>query len=440
MRAASRPCATLLVAALVVAGCSHTRPYVRGPRSSPAPEAAAVDHRLILIGDAGDANPDGEPALDLLEERVRVAPGMTTVVFLGDNVYETGMPDPTDLEGTAIEAILDEVLLNLYESRQEAERLLKAQVKAVRVPGARAVFIPGNHDWDQFGLGGFKRVLNQQEFIFQLRTATEDIADVSMLPGNGCPGPVTLDLGSRGRLVILDTQWWVDIGTKPAPDHNPTACPYVTKEAVLAQLQAEIEAGVASGREVVVVGHHPLASKGPHGGQVDPIVHLFPLTMLSTYVPFVVRWLPLPGLGSIAGWLRANRSPSGQDFSGPGNAEMREALATTMATAASRGATPLLYAAGHDHSLQVFEGRIGPRWTVVSGLGSSSKASEVRHDHWTRFAHSDTTRPGLMEVDFTRDGHARLAVYEWSPQRKGGEEVYAVELTAGWRAADATPR
>jgi hypothetical protein len=433
MRAASRPCASLLVAALLVGGCTHTRPYIRGPATTPH-DAAAIDHRLILIGDAGDAKADGEPALDLLEERVRVAPGITTVVFLGDNVYETGMPDPTDMECTALESILDEVLLNLYESRCEAERVLKAQVKAVRVPGARAIFIPGNHDWDQFGVGGFQRVLNQQAFIFQLRTATEEIAEISMLPGNGCPGPTTLDLGRRGRLVILDTQWWVDsgIGGKPTPEHNPTSCPFVTQETIQAALQAEIERGVAEGREVVVVGHHPLATRGPHGGYVAPIVHLFPLTMLGTYVPFFVRWMPLPGLGTIAAWLRASRSPSGQDFSGPGNAEMREALEASMAAAASRGATPLLYAAGHDHSLQVFEGRAGPRWTVVSGLGSSSKTSDVRHDHWTRFAHADPERPGLMEVDFAADGHARLSVWEWSPERKGGEEMYATELTAGW--------
>src|SRR4051794_8041068 len=141
MRAASRSCATILVAALVVAGCSHTRPFIRGRTTTPAPAVAAVDHRPILIGDAGGANPDDEPALDLLEERVRVAPERTTVVFLGDNVYETGMPDPTELEGTAIEAVLDEVLLNLYQSRRDSERLLKAQVKAVRVAGVRAIFI-----------------------------------------------------------------------------------------------------------------------------------------------------------------------------------------------------------------------------------------------------------------------------------------------------------
>jgi hypothetical protein len=432
MRAAFRPRATILVAALVVAGCSHSRPFIRGPATTPAPAAARIDHRLILIGDAGDADPDDEPALDLLEQRVRVAPERTTVVFLGDNVYETGMPDPTELEGTAIEAVLDEVLLNLYQSRRDSERLLKAQVKAVRVPGARAIFIPGNHDWDQFGVGGFKRVLNQQTYINQLRTANQEVVDVTMLPRDGCPGPTALDLGTTARLIVIDTQWWLDLGVggKPTPEHNPTACPYVTKADILAALQTEIEKAGAAGREVVVAGHHPLASRGPHGGHVDLEVHLFPLTMLGTYVPFVVRWTPLPILGSIAAWLRSNRSPSGQDFSGPGNAELRDALAGAMAKAAADGAQPILYAAGHDHSLQVFKAKEGPRWTVVSGLGSSSKASGVRHDGHTTFAHSDTQRPGLMEVDFADDGRARLAVIEWSPERKGGEEVYAVDLTA----------
>jgi hypothetical protein len=35
---------------------------------------------------------------------------------------------------------------------------VKAQVKSADVPGARAIFVPGNHDWDQFGIGGWKRV------------------------------------------------------------------------------------------------------------------------------------------------------------------------------------------------------------------------------------------------------------------------------------------
>ena len=55
-----------LIATLVFTlACSHTRPFIRGPGTVPPPPLAAIDHRLILIGDAGAADPHGEPVLDL---------------------------------------------------------------------------------------------------------------------------------------------------------------------------------------------------------------------------------------------------------------------------------------------------------------------------------------------------------------------------------------
>jgi hypothetical protein len=38
--------------------------------------------------------------------------------------------------------------------------------------------------------------------------------DVSILPRDGCPGPTSVDLGHRGRLIALDTEWWLDGGSK----------------------------------------------------------------------------------------------------------------------------------------------------------------------------------------------------------------------------------
>ena len=417
-----------VVVLLLVSGCSHTRPFVRGPRSSPAPSPAAIDHRLLLIGDAGDADPAGEPTLDMLEARVRLAPTRTTVVFLGDNVYETGMPDPSPIEGTAVEKVLDEALLNLYESRRAAERRVKMQVKTVRMRGARAIFIPGNHDWDQFGVGGWKRVLALQTYIRDLNASSSD-GEVTLLPPDGCPGPVIVDLGRRARLIALDTQWWLEMGSKPAPDNNPAGCREVTEADVVASLQREVEAAAAANRRAIVVGHHPLASQGPHGGYTGPLIHLFPFLMAGTYVPFYVRWFPVPVLGTIAGWWRAHWSPNAQDFSGPGNRHMREALEAAMATASAH-ARPLVYAAGHDHSLQVFRRDRGPRWLLVSGLGSRSKAMPVRHDGSSLFAHSDRANPGFMEIDFLSDGEARLGVIEWSPAKPEGTEVYSHSLTS----------
>ena len=392
------------------------------------PPLTAVDHRLILIGDAGDADPDGEPTLELLEQRVRLAPLKTTVVFLGDNIYETGMPEPTAIEGTTAEAVLDEVLLTLFESRRDAERRLKAQVKAVRVPGARAVFVPGNHDWGQ-GLpgSGWKRLLEEQAFVDEMRKSVSDI-DLSFLPRDGCPGPIGVDLGRRGRLIVLDSQWWLEAGSKPSPD-EPAGCGQVTEDDVTAALERELHAAAGAGRRSVVVAHHPLDTEGPHGGFVPLIEQVFPFKMAPGYVPFFVEWMPLPGVGSAMGWWRGHFSPSPQDFSGPGNARLRAALTDAMERAATRGAPALAYAAAHDHSLQVFASVRGPRWSLVSGLGSRRKASGVSHNRATMFAHSDPATPGFMEIDFLASGGARLGVVEWSATAERGVEVYSLQLT-----------
>src|SRR5262245_29836538 len=138
------------------------------PMAEAPPPLTAIDHRLILIGDAGDPNPDGEPTLRALEQHVRLLPEHTTVVFLGDNVYETGMPEPTPIDGTLTEEVLDEALLNMFASRRDSERRLKAQVRAVDVRGAHAIFVPGNHDWDQFGIGGWERVRELERYLGEL--------------------------------------------------------------------------------------------------------------------------------------------------------------------------------------------------------------------------------------------------------------------------------
>jgi len=102
-----------------------------------------------------------------------------------------------------------------------------------------------------------------------------------------------------------------------------------------------------------------------------------------------------------------------------------------MERAAARGAPTLAYAAGHDHSLQVFRSERGPRWSLVSGLGSRAKASGVSHDRATVFAHSNGDTPGFMEIDFLANGAARLGVIEWSGAAERGDEVYSASLATG---------
>lgn len=436
---AGRAWRTPLAIALVLqfTGCVYSKPYATIARAR-QPQAVAddrIDHRLILIGDAGDADPAGEPALQLLRDVVRELPGRTTVVFLGDNVYERGMPD---LEAPLLDeaAQAANVLLpKVFDSRREAERCLDAQIDAVRGTSARGIFIPGNHDWDPFQPGGWGRVLNQEAFLRERSLAN---VDVTMLPGGGCPGPVAVRLGKTGTLITLDTQWFLEFrpGGRAGADNNPTGCRYLTEKDVADALVEELATARREGRWAIVTGHHPLNSAGPHGGYADPLTHVFPMRFLRHYVPFYLEWIPMPVLGSLAVYARGNFSPSPQDASNEANEHMRFVLRSAMAVAEKRGAPTLAYAAGHDHSLQVFQTAVGPRYSLVSGLGATSRTSGVGATHNTLFAHSNPLHTGFMKVDFLRGGNVRLAVVEADrTQRAAPGEVFSMML-----ADEKTPR
>jgi hypothetical protein len=409
----------------VALACSHEVPFHRGEFRADLVAHDAIEHRLILLGDAGAPDPEGEPSLRLVARRGGEIPHRTTIVFLGDNVYETGMPDDSELEGTVVEEILDETLLNLYESRRDAEKRVNAQVDAVREAGAIGVFVPGNHDWDQFGLGGWERVLTLERYVDKVRQTSG--VPVRVAPEGGCPGPVAIPLGARAELLVLNTQWWLDagIGGKPNAEENPTRCAFVTERAVQDGLRALLVQAAREGRRTVVAAHHPLDTVGPHGGFVGWRVHLFPLRMLESYVPSLLHWLPLPGVGSLMAFGRACCSPNAQDLPSPANRRMRSALLEPMRDAARADAAPLLYAAGHDHSVQLFRRDDGPRFSLVSGLGSRAKASPVGHNRRTLFAHSNPREPSIVMVDFLENGRSRLSVVAWRVGRPLGGEIYS---------------
>jgi hypothetical protein len=61
---------------------------------------------------------------------------------------------------------------------------------------------------------------------------------------------------------------------------------------------------------------------------------------------------------------------------------------------------PLIYAAGHDHNLQVIEGRDTAGTLVVSGAGSAGNITTTTAIAGTLFAHAF---PGFVIVDFYGD-------------------------------------
>ncbi len=210
------------------------------------PAQPGVTDSVFLIGDAGLRGAKDEVLAALRKEVANASAalgrGHVAVIFLGDNIYDKGLPDE-----------------NGTPAFKSAFARLEAQVKSANVnPGVKVYFVPGNHDWDYQGNRGLARIRRQ---TLELRKLGRNI---EMLPGNGCPGPAVRTAGHRLQILFLDTQWWLHAFARP----KATDCAPGTEREVTAAIEKALSP--AGGRLSIVVAHHPLISGGPHGNDRRP--------------------------------------------------------------------------------------------------------------------------------------------------------------------------
>ena len=229
--------------------------------------------------------------------------------------------------------------------------------------------------------------------------------------GKGCPGPVVRDVHDRVRLVLLDTQWWLQTGPKPVGKES--TCPQKTEKEVADALADAIKD--AGDRRVIVAGHHPLATGGAHGGYFSWQDHIFPLRAAKSWL-----WIPLPGIGSLYPGARRAGWASAQDLGSPQNRKMREALAGVF-----EKNPPLVYAAGHEHNLQVLKAP-HPNVLLVSGAGAYGHVTQTSVSASTLFARAAS---GYMRLDVEKSGRVRLAVVTVAADGKATESL-ALDLTS----------
>lgn len=357
------------------------------PTVVPAVPTSDIAATVVLIGDAGAPKASGEPVLEALERALANHPESTLLLFLGDNAYPLGLPDSAD------------------RTFPEIARRLRAQVDFARkLP---VVFVPGNHDWDRSGSRGLERIRRQGRFI-----ARESAGRARLLPADGCPGPEVVDAGPGLRLLLLDTEWWLFPHEKPGEGSD---CPTRTSAQVVARLDQLLRA--SAGRQVIVAGHHPMLSGGPHGGYFSLTDHLFPLRNLNSAL-----FLPLPILGSVIPVARSF-GVSAEDLRGGPYERLRSGLDSAFVCA-----PPAIYAAGHEHGLQILDRGRAPL-LAVSGAGIYGHESALQRLPETRLA---LATGGFMRVDLLRDGRLRLAVIEATRAGKP-REVYAELLPAARR-------
>ncbi len=365
-------------------GCSHKKPYYHPDVDKWKHTQITrneIQQRIILLGDAGEPQEE-EPVLQLLGKWSAILPDKSVVIFLGDNLYPSGLPPEDD------------------RWRPEAERRLLGQINAVKNSGAKVIFIPGNHDWAEGGDAGLLAIKRQQEFV---TTTLND--QRSFVPQNGCAGPDFVDLPSV-RIIILDSNLWINQTLTWQSN-----CPQSNKQEFLEKYKELLTS--AGDREVIVVAHHPLDTHGTHGGFYDWQDHIFPLTRLESWL-----WVPLPIIGSLYPLIRWHVLEINEDKNGPLYREMVNQFTEIMLEN-----SPLVYAGGHDHSLQVLEGGEAADYILVCGAGAQVKLTKVGHGQNTLFAYHHT---GFMVLDFYKSGGVLLKVVE--PKEK--EVVFQHELKA----------
>ena len=382
----------ITVTAVATAACGNSL-YIRSGFDT-VTELERPNWRLLLLGDGGADNLALANVIATASTYVAAAPERTTIVWLGDSVYTNGLPaeDETDPKSAA--------------ERRRGERVLKAQMQ-VASNGARVFFVPGNHDWDHSGRRGLARIRAADRFIAAGVTSLQ-------VPSDGCPGPVWVDLtiqsGSRipgVRLVFLDTEWLLT--TKHAKGWE--GCSWGPLDAGTAYEGSVAEPGQAYERLVtglqeaaehdlltIVAGHHPIYTAGSHGGFFPVDEWIFSTRMLKKWA-----WIPIPVLG--VALRKIGGASSGQDLSGGANKAMVDSLQAVFAEF-----PPLLYAAGHEHDLQVFTDK-GDRPTTYVVSGSASKSNPTARRDNTLFKSRDH---GFMVVDGIGagigPGRARLRV------------------------------
>ena len=160
---------------------------------------------------------------------------------------------------------------------------------------------------------------------------------------------------------------------------------------------------------VIVAGHHPLSSGGVHGGYFGWEDHIFPLRLVLPGL-----WLPLPLIGSLYPSAR-QYGVSSQDVGSRAYQRLIRALRRAFA-----GRAPALYAAGHEHNLEVIAG--GPAGVqLVSGGGIYNHTGRAVRIRGTLFADQAS---GFARLDVPFAGKARLAIMEVTAEGQS-HEVFA---------------
>jgi len=324
----------------------------------------SIQARIILIGDAGQLTNGKHPVVNSVKKNIPLTE-KTTIIYLGDNLYKTGLPD------------------NSLPTYAIAKAPLDSQIQIADNSKAKVYFVPGNHDWAIGSANGYESILREQSYIDYLGNE-----NVKMFPRDGCPGPVEVKITDDILLVMMDSQWWLHQGDKPGVESD---CPYKTKEEVLLQLDDILSKN--SGKLVLLAFHHTFRTYSPHGGYFTWKQHIFPFTDMRPNL-----YIPLPVIGTIYPLARGVFGVE-QDLQHPLYQAMIFAIEKVV-----KGHDNVIYVAGHDHSIQLIK---DSGYNYITS-GSGSKNSRVSKGRKSLYA---SPKAGFVTLEISKNKHVHAKVY-----------------------------
>lgn len=355
----------------------------KGQLTNKATHSDTMQSKIVIIGDAGVLINGRQPVIEAVRKSIRLDE-KTVVIFLGDNIYDNGLPDESSPEYPALKAVLD------------------SQIVLAKGSKARFYFTPGNHDWDYGGPAGWENISRQQMYVDRAGGS-----NVEFVPKQGCPGPVEIPVSNDVVIVVVDTQWWLHLNDKPGIESD---CDVKTKSELLSQLEDMLSRN--SRKLVVLATHHAFKTYGPHGRYYPLKTHIFPFTELYPNL-----YVPLPLIGSVYPITRGIFGTI-QDLPHPIYKNMASEIEKV-----AKGHPNVIFVAGHEHSLQLIKD--SSYNYIVSGSGV--KITRVSKGKNSLYAASER---GFTTLDISENKNVKVNFFEVTDSARIGYSAHLLNFSS----------
>jgi hypothetical protein len=257
---------------------------------------------------------------------------------------------------------------------------MQSQLDMLKLYHGQAYFIPGNHDWDAQKRNGMKVLHNQQLYVdsfLRNQSSIENKLIGSFYPKDGLPGPHSILVADKLRLIIIDTQWFLHAFKK-----NTIGSRKNTENVFYEKLDSMLLDSKNKNERVIIAGHHPIYTNGQHSKKMQPL-------------RFLVNYVPPFQLFGFAGLYRL----FSQDIDSKKYKKFRKNILALFDKYDN-----LIYVSGHGHNMQYFVQ--GNDKYIVSGSGSKLSQLQKKKRFDSKWENDQST--GFIRLDFYSNGSMKI--------------------------------